>query len=210
MMHEAAAGTTPPKRTSAILREFADAHAEPRVSVGAIVDALGDRGLGVLIALFALPAAAPVPTFPGFTALCALPIVVFAVELMLRWHKLVLPGALARRTVPTETFRRVAQKVAQVLARIEALLKPRFAAITGPLAERLLGGLCAIVALAIAVPLPFGHNVAALGLALIGLGLIERDGAAILLGVVAAIAGVALLAFVVLGIAHGIDFLLHL
>jgi hypothetical protein len=204
-----AAGAAP-KRTSAILSDFANGLTAPRVSVGEIVEALGDRGLGVLIAIFALPAAVPVPTFPGFTAAFGLPIAVFAVQLMLRWHRLVLPGAIARRTIATPAFRAIALKVAHVLSRIEKLLRPRFAAVTGPLAERFLGALCACVALAVAVPLPFGHNVAAFGLALIGLGLIERDGVAILLGVVAAIAGVALLALVVFGITQGIGFLLHM
>ena len=135
--------------------------------------------------------------------------VVFAVQLMLRRHRLVLPKGIARRTVATPTFKAIASKVAHLLSRIERLLRPRFAAITGPLSERFLGALCAFTALAIAVPLPFGHNVAALGLALIGLGLIERDGVAILLGVVAAVAGVALLALVVFGITQGIGFLMR-
>ena len=57
---------------------------------------------------------------------------------------------------------------------------------------------------------PSVHNVAAFGLALIGLGLIERDGLAILLGVVAAVAGVALLALVVFGITRGVGYLIGL
>jgi hypothetical protein len=198
------------KRTSAILTDFANGLAQPRVTVEEIVEALGDRGLGVLIAIFALPAAVPVPTFPGFTAAFGLPIVVFAVQLMLRRHRLVLPRAIARRTIGTPAFRAIALKVAHVLSRIEKLLRPRMAAVTGPPAERFLGALCALVALAIAVPLPFGHNVAAFGLALIGLGLIERDGLAIVLGVVAAIAGVALLALVVFGITRGVGYLIGL
>jgi hypothetical protein len=206
---EGAAGATP-KRTSAILADFANGLTAPRVSVGDIVAALGDRGLGVLIAIFALPAAVPVPTFPGFTAAFGLPIVAFSVQLMLRWHRLVLPRFVARRTMSTASFRAIATKVAHVLSRIERLLRPRFAAVTGPISERFLGALCAVTALAIAVPLPFGHNVAALGLALIGLGLIERDGLAIMLGVAAAIAGVALLALVVFGIAHGLHALFRL
>ena len=44
-----------PTRTSALLRDFAGTVARERVSVGDIVAALGDRGLGVLIAIFAIP-----------------------------------------------------------------------------------------------------------------------------------------------------------
>ena len=44
-----------PTRTSALLRDFAMSLTGERVSVGEIVAALGDRGIGVLIAIFALP-----------------------------------------------------------------------------------------------------------------------------------------------------------
>ena len=199
-----------PQRTSDILSAFARTHTGARISIEEIVEALGDRGLGVLIAIFALPPALPVPTFPGFTAVWGLPIAAFGIQLMLRWHRLVLPQRIARRTIDGEIFRKIALKVAHALSRIEKLLRPRVAVVNGPNAERFLGALCAIVALAIAVPLPFGHNVAALGLALIGLGLIERDGLAILIGVVLAVGGVALLALVIFGLAHGMAYLLNL
>jgi hypothetical protein len=44
---------------------------------------------------------------------------------------------------------------------------------------------------------------------MIGLGMIERDGLAILLGAVAGILGVVLLSLMVLGLAHGVGFLIH-
>lgn len=209
-MADAPASPGAARRTSDILAEFARTHTAPRISVEEIIEALGDRGLGVLIAIFALPPAIPVPTFPGFTAVWGLPIVAFGIQLMLRRHRLVLPGFLARRTIDGPTFRTIALKVARSLAWIERFLRPRLVAVTGPKSERILGALCAVVALAIAVPLPFGHNVAAAGLALIGLGLIERDGFAILLGVFLALAGVALLALVIFGLAHGLHYLFRL
>ena len=51
----AAAEGARPTRTSDLLREFARSLTSDRVSLAEIVAGLGDRGLGVLIAIFALP-----------------------------------------------------------------------------------------------------------------------------------------------------------
>ncbi len=45
----------PPIRTSELLRRFARDLPADRVTLGEIIAGLGDRGLGVLIAVFALP-----------------------------------------------------------------------------------------------------------------------------------------------------------
>src|SRR5882672_4264733 len=61
-----------PTRTSALLREFALSLTGERVSIGDIVAALGDRGLGVLIAIFALPNILP-STVPFGNVLTGIP-----------------------------------------------------------------------------------------------------------------------------------------
>jgi hypothetical protein len=43
------------RRTSQLLRDFVASHTEPCISLGALRDALDDRGFGVLLFIFALP-----------------------------------------------------------------------------------------------------------------------------------------------------------
>ena len=69
-----------PTRTSELLREFALSLTGERVSIGDIVTALGDRGLGVLIAIFALPNILP-STVPFGNVLTGIPPLIFAVHL---------------------------------------------------------------------------------------------------------------------------------
>src|SRR5215472_15012971 len=90
-----------PTRTSEMLREFAASRTGKRVSIGEIVAALGDRGLGVLITIFALPNVFP-STVPFGNVLTGIPVIVFAVQLMLGVERLILPGIIARRTIRTE------------------------------------------------------------------------------------------------------------
>jgi hypothetical protein len=192
-----------------MLREFTNSVASERVSVGEIVAALGGRGLGVLIALFSLPNTLSTPILFSNVVVGIAPLI-FAAQLMLGFDRLMLPRVVAERTIHTGTLKTVAPRVASVLSWFERLLRPRLPAIAGPHAEQFFGSLSIVLALCAMAPIPLGHNLPALGLALIGLGMIERDGLAIVFGAAIGIAGAILLGLMVLGLAHGVGFILHL
>jgi hypothetical protein len=59
------------------------------------------------------------------------------------------------------------------------------------------------------LPIPFAHNLPALALVLIGLGLIERDGLAMLIGAAIGLAGTLIYGLVLFGVASGLQFLLN-
>jgi hypothetical protein len=196
-------------RTSDVLREFAKSRTTERVSVGEIVAALGDRGLGVLITIFALPNVFP-STVPFGNVLTGVPVVLFAVQLMLGVERTILPGFIARRTISTSLLRTAVPRVAGLLAWFERLLQPRLAFMTTPQAERGVGILCMMLSIVSTMPIPFGHQLPALGIMLIGLGLIERDGLAMLIGSVLGAIGVGVLALLLIGIIHGAHHLMHI
>jgi hypothetical protein len=190
-----------------LLREFAHSVTSDRVSVAEIAGALGGRGLGVLIAVFALPNILSLPIPFGNVAI-GLPTLIFAAQLTLGFERLMLPKAVANHSIRSDMLKSIAPRVAEILSWFERLLRPRFPLIAGPHTERLFGLLCVALAMVAMIPIPFGHNLPALGLVLIGLGLIERDGLAIIGGTVIGIAGSALIALVLLGLAGGVGFLL--
>jgi hypothetical protein len=197
-----------PTRTSDLLREFARSLTSDRVTLAEIVAGLGDRGLGVLIAVFALPNILP-SAVPFGNVPTGLPPLIFAIQLALGVDRLILPGFIARRTVGTQWLRALAPRVASVLSWFERLLTPRMEWVTDPRAERIVGIIAIVLAMVSTLPIPFGHNLPALGLVLIGLGLIERDGLAILIGAAIGMAGAILLGLVIFGVAHGLSFIIH-
>jgi hypothetical protein len=138
-----------------------------------------------------------------------LPPLIFAIQLALGVDHLILPRFLARRTVGTHWLRALAPRVASVLSWFERLLTPRMEWVTDPRAERIIGIIAIVLAMVSTLPIPFGHNLPALGLVLIGLGLIERDGLAILIGAAIGMAGSILLGLVIFGVAHGLSFIIH-
>ena len=197
-----------PTRTSTLLRDFARAVARERVTVGEIVAALGDRGLGVLIAIFAIPNMLPSAVPFGNTVFGVFPLI-FAVHLVCGFDRLMLPGFIANRSISASSFKALVPRVAAVLSWFERLLKPRFPSITGLNIERVVGALCVVLALITMLPIPFAHNLPALALVLIGLGLIERDGLGILIGAAIGVFGTILYGLVLLGLASGLHFLLR-
>ena len=197
-----------PTRTSALLRDFAMSLTAQRVSVGEIVAALGDRGIGVLIAIFALPNILP-STVPFGNVLTGIPPLIFAFHLAWGLDRLMLPRFIARRTIGTRTMKALVPRVAGVLSWFERLLEPRMPGVTSVRTERLIGIICMVLAIVSTLPIPFGHNLPALGLVLIGLGLIERDGLAIILGSVIGLIGTVLLGLVIFGLATGLRFIIH-
>jgi hypothetical protein len=189
-----------PVRTSQVLGDFIATLQVDRISLEDIISALGDRGLGMLIAIFAIPNIVP-STVPFGNVATGLPVIFLAVHLMAGWPRLVLPDFLAKRTLTAKALKAFTPKLATGLSSVERLFKPRMLGITGPAAERIIGALCLLLSIISTLPIPFGHNLPALGLTIIGLGLVEHDGYAILLGAALGLAGVVLLGFLLFGLA---------
>ena len=205
---DAAPAEERPPRTSVLLCAFSESLTAPRVTVREIVDALGDRGLGVLIAVFSLPNVLPMP-IPFGNLFFGLMGAIFGAHLLAGVRHLVLPDFIGCRAVSTATLKAWAPRLARALAQFERLLKPCLPVVTHPGPERLIGLVCIILALVSANPIPLSHQIPALGLTLIGLGLIERDGRAILSGMALGAVGVLLLAAVLFGIATGVGYFVH-
>jgi hypothetical protein len=66
-----------------------------------------------------------------------------------------------------------------------------------------------LLALVLFLPIPLGNLLPGLAIALIGLGLLEKDGAPILLGMLTGIIGILVVAGVLYGLAGATVFVLH-
>lgn len=148
---------------------------DPELSLGELVETMGDQGHGLLIAVLALPNVLPV-YLPGLSAVFGLPLVFVALQLVLGRHRLWLPQALLRRTIARRLVARMAAKLAPGLARLERALKPRWPEVVTPLVERLAGLLAVILGLLLSLPIPLTNIPLSAPLVLLGLALAERDG----------------------------------
>jgi hypothetical protein len=176
------------ERVSDILAFLAGSWPGERLALGDIVRALGDRGHGILLFVLALPGA-----IPGVAAVAAVPLALVALQMAIGMPRPWLPRFLADRSVSRRDFAAMAGRALPHLARVERLLRPRLAVATGPVAERLIGLTCLVLALLLMVPILFNVPLA-LPVAIMALAVIERDGLVALIGLVCGIIIIGLVA----------------
>ena len=164
---------------SKLLGQIAQSEA-PTITVGDLLDHFGARAFGALMLVFGAPLALPMP--PGISTVLGAPLVFITFQLMTGRGKLWLPKRVEASGVRHADFVRMCETVSPHLRRLEARLKPRLRFMVGPVGQRLMGALTFILALIVFLPIPFGNMAPALAIALMGLGLVERDGLAVLIG----------------------------
>ena len=84
--------------------------------------------------------------------------------------------------------------------RAEKMLVERMVFLVSPSAQRALGAGCLLLALILVLPIPFGNMLPSIAICVIALGILERDGAWILGGLVAGLVATV----VVGGLAYGL------
>lgn len=163
------------------------------VSVSTLLDVFGDRAFGAVMFVLAAPLVLPMP--PGVSTLLGAPLVFITGQWALGRRTLWLPKVLAERTISKAEFRSTSDKLAPYLEKLERRLRPRLTFMYGPVADRLIGAMCLILALIVFLPIPFGNMLPSFSIAAFAIGAAERDGVAALVGWVAGI-----LSFVVLAL----------
>lgn len=180
----------------ATLRRLAYDHPKDDIPLGEILSFLGDRAFGLMMLVMALPMATPLSAVPGVSTVFGLPLAVVCFQLMLGFRQPVLPKVLAQRTIRRQAFAAAVERAAPWLVRIERVIHPRLKPLTGPVAERLIGTICVVMAGILALPIPGGNQPPALAIALFAIAIIERDGLFMILGLVVAVLSLVLLAVI--------------
>ena len=193
------------KRFSQILDAIGADERRERVSVSDLMRAMDARAVAALILLFALPNVVPTP--PGTSSILGLPLLYLTAQMMLGklpW----LPAIIADRSMTRNDFGSFVGRVTPLLARAERLLKPRLLFLTAPKAEQVIGGFCLLLAVVLAMPIPLGNMLPALAISLMALGVLERDGFWVVIGVVVGVLSLMVVWGVVWALARAAIFLI--
>ncbi len=177
-----------PHRLSDVLRRIAAYDMGEHVTLGFLMRRLRGRGYGALLFLFAAPNIIPLP--PGSSTILATPLLILSAQLMLGLRAPHLPAFLAHAKMKRETFQTIVGKLLPWIERAEKYLKPRAKFLTGMLARRIIGLLIFILSAILVLPIPLGNLLPGLAVAILALALVERDGLAVIVGVVAFVASV--------------------
>ncbi len=166
--------------SGALLSLAGAGHAE-RIRLLTITEFLGSGTIGSLLIFFALPMVLPIPA-PGISVLFGVPLILISAQLLFGRRSLWLPRWLANRTISRSNLEAYVRRALPTVRRFEKLVQPRFSNLTRGISLRAVGTMCLMLALIIALPIPLGHLIPGAAISVIGLGLIERDGFAVLAG----------------------------
>jgi hypothetical protein len=192
------------RRLATILQEIAADNSRDRVSIDDIMRSMDARAMGALLLMFAFPNALPTP--PGTSGILGLPLLYLAVQMMLGrmpW----LPKIIAARSMARNDFATLVDRVIPWLDRADKLMAPRLQWLCGARAQQALGFACLILALVLFLPIPLGNMLPAFSICLIALGVLERDGLWILLGLMCGVISLIIVSGVVYGLARAAIFL---
>ena len=187
---------------SAVLTDIANS-GEPRISIAELMQRFGGRALGALLFVFSLICVLPLP--PGATTLFGLPLLLLAPQLIVGHGAPWLPERVKRRTLATADLHRALPRMIPWLQRVEAVSKPRLVVLFNPLGERVIGFVCAVLALVLILPIPLGNMLPALAVSVLSFSLIQRDGLIALLGYGVAITSGSVLALAAHIIVSGLE-----
>jgi hypothetical protein len=115
-----------------------------------------------------------------------------------------MPKVICDRAIPRDAFSTLTSKLTPLLQRSERYLKPRLTGLLSPVSERIIGAVCLLLAVILFLPIPFGNIPPALAISAFALGILERDGLAVLVGWLTGAGSLVILAAISSAIVAGI------
>jgi hypothetical protein len=174
-----------------VLRHLTEHGEGERITFREILSELKHRALGFTLLIFALPCCLPMP--PGIPTVCGIALVIIALNLIAARQRLWLPGAIANKSVARADLKRMVERVAPYLERLEKVCKPRFPIVTDSVGKVLIGIVILALGLVMILPIPFvGNMPPGFAASVIAIGMTERDGLVVLIGTLASAVAIAL------------------
>lgn len=171
---------TPP---SEVLQKVVSDHGSDRISLFELRAALHQRGFGLLNILFAVPLSIPVPLPPGLASIISFPLLIFAVQMLFGMDSPWIPKWLGHKTIDRKTLAHFIEKSSPYLWKVEKLMRPRYYFGVG-IGERIVGLFSLLFGISILFPFPLSNNIPAIGIVIMSLGLLSKDGIIIAVGMI--------------------------
>ena len=198
------------RKVSGIFLDLSKKEKDEKTRVGELLIDFRENGLLLMMMFFALPIAIPLPYPPGFTTIMGIPLILLSFQMLFGFKQVVLPSKVSRYAISNSVIISISNKVVPLLRLLEKYIKPRFSYAKSTYCEQFIGLISLICAIAVAIPLPLTNSIPALGIVVMALGLLNRDGLVILLGLAVSIIGLFVAAVAVAASLVGIKYLFNL
>ena len=159
--------------SSALFAQLCDRFAGTTPTLMDVAGFAGPKTYALILLLFALPEAFPLPV-AGMSTILSIPLLLVSVQMLLHGADPRLPIWLGRRRVPLYLLQALSGRLVGALRRIDRFSRPRWQGLADQ--TRLIGAFCLVLAGIIALPIPFGNMLPALCILGIAVGMLQRDG----------------------------------
>lgn len=176
------------KITTELLEDVINNNISDKISIKDLIVSMKAGGFGLIILLSSLPIIVPLP--PPIPSLISIPLIVFSFQMIIGLEYPILPKFLSKIMIKRTILAILVEKSNQFLRKIEKLMKPRMLFLSKGIFERLIGLFILIFSLSILFPFPLTNFLPGIGILIIALGLLSRDGIIILLGIAIGIMGI--------------------
>lgn len=168
-------------RTSDAFRALKTIGTGDRISLGELTAALGDRGFGLLVLIFALPNI--IPMIPGVSTVSGVVIALVGLQMMVGRHAPWMPGFVADKSMPREQLAAMVDRTISWVERLERIAQPRWTGMTrGPM-HFILGAMFVLLGGILALPLSWvGNFPPGVALVVLSIGMLEEDGLLVAVG----------------------------
>jgi hypothetical protein len=167
------------RRFSQVLEDLG-AKDDPKLYLGELVNAFGERGFGALMVFLGLINALPLP--PGSTTVLGAPLVLLSLQLLFRSDQVWMPKWALKGSVDRGAYRVGIGKALPTIRKFERLSRPRLLFMTSELSQMLIGLASLLLSIILVLPIWGGNMAPALIMAGFGFGLMQRDGAFVIAG----------------------------
>ena len=163
------------------------AEEQDRVTIDAMMEAVGRRSFGSLILVVGLIAMSPLSGIPTLPSILGIMVVLIAGQLLIGKKRFWLPQKILGRSISREKFCKGLKAVRPATRFIDRLIRPRLCFMTRSAGNYVIALICVVIG--ITMPpleiLPFLATTAGAALTIFGLALIARDGLLAIIGILA-------------------------
>ena len=169
-----------------VLDKLGDAGDEERVTVGQILEEVGDRSLAPILLVPAMITASPISGIPGVPTITGIIVGLIVVQMLMGRDTLWVPKILARQGVSKSKMDKAVNFLRKPVGWLDKLMKPRLTWLASRPWSYLALVICLIIAVTTPVMefLPFAISIAAVAIGFFAAGILMRDGVMILIGYV--------------------------
>ncbi len=173
------------------LDRLSESAPEAGLTLREIFDALDERAFGAILFALALPCC--IPFLYGVPQVVALPMAAIAVQMVMGRNEPWLPEKFATRRIDKAGLERIARSGRKFFGWAEKIARPRLTFLVHSAAERFIGVFLCLFCGSILVPLPLTNTQPGFAVALVSFGLMARDGAMMIAGLILGTGWIAML-----------------